>query len=307
MIQVQNLVKTYADRTVLREISFNVEKGEVVGFLGPNGAGKTTTMRILAGCLGPTSGEVKINGKNILEAPIETKTKVGYLPEIPPVYGDMNVESYLNYVAQLKMCVGDEMRENVSYAMEKAGLIDVRRRWIQNLSKGYQQRVGIAQALLGHPEVLIFDEPTVGLDPSQVMEIRDLIGSLKNRHTVLLSSHILSEVEANCEKVIIINQGKIAAFGKLSELKKDLQSKKLKIRVRTPSSDLKSALQKIEGITNVNSFHSDLYELSMSRDVHDQVAQTVLNSQAGLLELKEDEFMLEDVFINITKNEGELS
>ena len=309
MIQVRNLVKKYMDRTVLSQLSFNVEKGEVVGFLGPNGAGKTTTMRILAGCLSPTSGEVKINGKNILDAPIESKMKVGYLPEVPPVYIDMNVKSYLKYVARLKMCVGREVQENVSYVMEKTGLTDVSHRWIQNLSKGYQQRVGIAQSLLGRPEVLVFDEPTVGLDPSQVIEIRKLIGSLKNHHTVLLSSHILSEVEANCEKVIIINEGKIAVSGKLSDLKKKMNLKNLRVRVRQASSQLTSALQAVEGVKNVVQVHSDLYEVSMSQDAHDQIAQTVINSKAGLIELKEDEFILEDIFINITRqnNKGESS
>ncbi len=299
MIQVQNLVKKYMDRTVLRQLSFNIEKGEVVGFLGPNGAGKTTTMRILAGCLGPTSGEVKINGKNILDAPIETKTKVGYLPETPPVYGDMKVESYLKYIGRLKMCTS--LQESVSYAMEKAGLKEVRHRWIQNLSKGYQQRVGIAQALLGNPDVLIFDEPTVGLDPSQVIEIRELIGNLKHRHTVLLSSHILSEVEANCEKVIIINNGEIAVSGKLSDLKRKLHLKNLRVRVQKPSSQLVSELQKLEGVKDVSQVQSNAYEVTMSQDVHDQVAKVVVDSKAGLMELKEDEFMLEDVFINITR------
>ena len=302
MIQVQNLVKKYADRTVLHGLSFRVDKGEVVGFLGPNGAGKTTTMRILTGCLAPTSGEVQINGKDILTAPTEIKKKIGYLPEVPPVYLDMNVESYLKYVSGLKMCSLD----SVSYAMEKTGLQGVRRRWIQNLSKGFQQRVGIAQALLGQPEVLIFDEPTVGLDPAQVVEIRDLIGSLKNNHTVLLSSHILSEVEANCEKVIIINNGAIAISGKLSDLKKRINLKHLVVKIKNPSSPFVSEVQKLDGVKGVKEVQSGVYEISIDQDVHDQVAKVSVDSKAGLMELRENEFDLEDVFINITQeNNGD--
>ena len=297
MIQVKNLVKKYADRTVLHGLSFHVEKGEVVGFLGPNGAGKTTTMRILAGCLAPTSGEVQINGQDILTAPAEVKTKIGYLPEIPPVYLDMNVESYLKYVSGLKMCSLD----HVSYAMKKTGLQSVRHRWIQNLSKGFKQRVGIAQALLGQPEVLIFDEPTVGLDPAQVVEIRDLIGSLKDNHTVLLSSHILSEVEANCKKVIIINNGSIAISGKLSDLKKRLNLKHLIVKIKNTSSPFVSEVQKLEGVKNVAELQSGTYEISVDQDIHDRVAKISVDTNAGLMELRENEFDLEDIFINITK------
>ncbi|MDE0152096.1 MAG: ATP-binding cassette domain-containing protein [Bdellovibrionales bacterium] len=306
MIRVQNLTKKYGDRLALDQVSFSVAGGEVVGFLGPNGAGKTTTMRILTGCLAPTSGTAEIDGKDVFEYPVQTKEKLGYLPEIPPLYGDMYVEDYLKYVGQIKRCPARQLKDQVDSCVKKTGLSQVRSRLIQNLSKGYRQRVGIAQALMNNPDVLILDEPTVGLDPAQVIEIRGLIGDLKHHHTVILSTHILSEVEANCERVIIIHQGKVAVTGELSELRQKMHQKSLSVRVEQPSSQLLSQLQALDGVKEVQD-ERGIYNISVSAEasnVNDLVARTVIDSGAGFLELKENKFNLEDIFIHITRSQG---
>lgn len=307
MIRVQNLTKKYGDRLALDQVSFSVGSGEVVGFLGPNGAGKTTVMRILTGCLAPSSGLVEIDGKDVFEYPIQTKAKLGYLPEVPPLYEDMYVEDYLIYVGQIKRCPAHRIKEQVNSCIKKAGLSQVRSRLIQNLSKGYRQRVGIAQALMNNPDVLILDEPTVGLDPAQVIEIRGLINDLKHHHTVVLSTHILSEVEANCERVIIIHQGKIAVTGKLSELRQQMHQKSLFVRVEKSSTNLLSQLKSLDGVKEVQEEKSKIYNVlvdSGAASVNDSVARTVIDCGAGLLELKENKFNLEDIFIHITRSQG---
>ena len=307
MIRVQNLTKKYGDRLALDQVSFSVSAGEVVGFLGPNGAGKTTTMRILTGCLAPSSGLAEIDGKDVFEYPVQTKEKLGYLPEVPPLYGDMYVEDYLKYVGRIKRCPSRQLKGQVDSCMKKTGLSQVRSRLIQNLSKGYRQRVGIAQALMNDPDVLILDEPTVGLDPAQVVEIRGLINDLKHHHTVILSTHILSEVEANCERVIIIHQGKVAVTGELSQLRQEMHQKSLSIRTEKPSSNLLARLKALGGVKKVQE-EKDLYKIFVDAGavhVNDAIARAVIDCGAGLLELKENKFKLEDVFIHITRSQEE--
>ena len=218
MIEVQNLVKRYGDYEAVKGVSFEVKKGEVLGFLGPNGAGKTTTMRILTGFLPPTSGKIKIAGFDIQEEPMQVKRRMGYLPEAPPLYTDMTVRSFLKFVGKIKGVAKADLDNRIDWSLQKCGLLDVQKRVIANLSKGFKQRVGLAQAILHQPEVLVLDEPTVGLDPKQIREIRELIKELAGEHTVILSTHILPEVAMTCKNVLIINQGKIVAQGALAEI-----------------------------------------------------------------------------------------
>lgn len=222
MIEIQNLTKSYGQIKAVDDISFTVEKGEVLGFLGPNGAGKSTTMNIITGFIPSTEGTVKVNGFDIMESPAEVKRRIGYLPELPPLYMDMTVSEYLNFAADLKNVSKRQKKSQMTDIMDLVKLTDVRGRLIKNLSKGYKQRVGLAQALMGNPEVLILDEPTVGLDPKQIIEIRKLIKALGKQHTIILSSHILPEVSAVCERVVIINKGKIAAVDTPENLSKGM-------------------------------------------------------------------------------------
>ena len=236
MIEVKNLTKRYGDLKAVDDISFSVDSGEVLGFLGPNGAGKSTTMNIITGYISSTSGTVTVDGSEILEEPKKTKAKIGYLPEIPPLYPDMTVRKYLEFMFDLKK-VKLPKKEHVDEVMRLVGLSDMGGRIIKNLSKGYRQRVGFAQALIGNPPVLILDEPTVGLDPKQIIEFRKLIRSLGKKHTVIFSSHVLSEVSATCDRVIVISNGKIVADGKTDELSQSLSGKKkLMITVASESS-----------------------------------------------------------------------
>lgn len=221
MIEVRNLVKEYGEYTAVKNISFSVNKGEILGFLGPNGAGKTTTMRMITGALPPTSGTVILSGFDVLEQPLEIKKRIGYLPETPPLYMDLNVESFLKFVVKIKGVEKSRQKENLEWAMEKCGLTDVRKRLIANLSKGYKQRVGLAQAIINKPDVLILDEPTVGLDPKQIREIRSMIQELSKEHTIILSTHILPEVTMICDRATIIQNGRIVKEGTISELTKE--------------------------------------------------------------------------------------
>jgi len=220
MIEVDGLTKRYRDHVAVSDLSFKVDKGEIVGFLGPNGAGKSTTMRILVGCIPATSGSVKIGGVDVFDEPLEVKRRIGYLPEVPPVYLDMTVREYLSFVARIKSVRSKALRSEVSRVAEKAGVDHILPRLIRNISKGYRQRVGIAQALVGDPELLILDEPTVGLDPIQIEQVRRLITELgeSKKHTIILSTHILSEVKATCRRIIMIARGKIAADAPIAEL-----------------------------------------------------------------------------------------
>ncbi|MEM6730568.1 MAG: ATP-binding cassette domain-containing protein [Myxococcota bacterium] len=227
MIEISGLTKRYRDFTAIEDVSFTVRKGEIVGFLGPNGAGKSTTMRILTGFLPASSGSAKVAGFDVLETPREVKRRTGYLPEVPPVYADLTVTEYLRFVGKLKSLRGDALSAEVERVIERVSLQDVARRLIRNLSKGFQQRTGFAQALLGNPDVLVLDEPTVGLDPRQIGEVRELIKELAGEHTVVLSTHILQEVTATCQRVVIISRGRIVADDALDALLKRHPGKKL--------------------------------------------------------------------------------
>ncbi len=248
MIKAENLVKTYGSNYALNDVSFEIGEGEVVGLLGPNGAGKSTAMNILTGYLAATSGKVTVGGIDLSEDPIGAKKLIGFLPEQPPVYPEMTVEEYLNFVYELKGCTLDRAA-HLAEILEVVKLTDVRRRLIRNLSKGYKQRVGIAQALVGDPKVVIFDEPTVGLDPKQILEVRNLIRTLGRRHTVILSTHILAEVQSVCERVIIINRGRIIADERTEDISRTIESGyMMQLKVVGPREQVESALSKLHGV-----------------------------------------------------------
>lgn len=303
MIVAKNLTKKYGKREAIADVSFTVGKGEVVGFLGPNGAGKTTTMKILTGYMSPLRGSVFIDGIDIFLDPIAAKKKIGYLPEMPPVYGEMTVESYLKYVAKLKLCETNKIKSLAAAVMEKTGLTDVRSRLIQNLSKGFKQRVGLAQALVSNPEILILDEPTVGLDPNQVIEMRELLSQLKGQHTIILSTHILPEVQLSCERVVIINEGKIIAQDSIKGLSQKMATQKqVLLTVKNPSQNLITDLRKIESVTDVSA-QGELVtvDLSPKEGINEDIAKAVMAGGYGLLEMANKKFNLEDVFIKLTK------
>lgn len=306
MIEVRNLSKSYGDRPAISNLNFSVKKGEVVGFLGPNGAGKSTTMKIITGSMAPSSGEVRVDGFDVFEDPLEVKRRIGYLPETPPVYFDMFVEDFLHYVAKLKRVEGSKRAAMVKAALEKAQLVDVKGRLIANLSKGYKQRVGLAQALVSDPDVLILDEPTVGLDPKQVAEIRNLIMQLRGQHTIILSTHILPEVQASCDKVIIINRGHIIAEDSLDGLARRMTGGvRLGLRVRRSAETLSKSLSELKGVRAVQAHGSHLdVELDGQDDVIEAVAALAVN-KSGLLEMKSESLSLEDIFLQLTSNEQE--
>ena len=251
MIKAENLVKRYGSNYALNDVSFEIAEGEIVGLLGPNGAGKSTAMNILTGYLSTTSGAAYINGVNILEEPMKAKKLIGFLPEQPPVYPDMTVSEYLNFVYELKGCELDR-EEHLGEILASVKIQDVKDRLIKNLSKGYRQRVGIAQALIGNPKVIIFDEPTVGLDPKQILEVRNLIRTLAKKHTVILSTHILAEVQAVCERVIIINKGRIIANERTDELTKTIEDGyHYRVKICGPQREVEAALEKVRGVKKV--------------------------------------------------------
>lgn len=310
MIQVQNLTKDYGPHRAISDLSFTVNKGDVVGFLGPNGAGKSTTMKIITGFMAPSSGIAQIAGIDVFENPIEVKKRIGYLPETPPVYGDMFVRDYLTYVAKLKKVEKNQIQKQVDYAIEKTNLGQVQKRMIQNLSKGFKQRVGIAQAIVSDPEVLILDEPTVGLDPKQVAEIRDLILSLKGQHTIILSTHILSEVQATCEKVIIINKGKIVAQDTIDRLSQ-LESGHQRLQIRTLK-DVPNMSELLTGVSALRSIQqgSNLQHWTVDLESPEEnialIAERIVQSGSGLLELAPQKVGLEDVFLRLTYGKTEV-
>ncbi|GAB4258796.1 ABC transporter ATP-binding protein [Deferrisoma sp.] len=303
MIQAENLTKYYGDVCALAGVSFHVERGEIVGLLGPNGAGKTTAMKILTCFMPPTSGTARVAGHDIFEEPLKVKRNVGYLPEEPPVYPELTVDEYLSYAGRLKGLSGGALREAKARAMEKCGVDHVARRLIGNLSKGYRQRVGLAQALLHNPPVLILDEPTVGLDPVQILEIRALIKALAQDHTVILSTHIMQEVEAVCGRVIIINEGRIVAVDTADNLRSQMgTSRRILVRVARPSADLVTKLMALDGVLDVEAEDDGLYrvESALDRDVREDVARVAVESGAGLLELTGVAVSLEEVFLKLT-------
>lgn len=309
MIEVKNLTKRYGDLKAVDDISFSVDSGEVLGFLGPNGAGKSTTMNIITGYISSTSGTVTVDGSEILEEPKKTKAKIGYLPEIPPLYPDMTVRKYLEFMFDLKK-VKLPKKEHVDEVMRLVGLSDMGGRIIKNLSKGYRQRVGFAQALIGNPPVLILDEPTVGLDPKQIIEFRKLIRSLGKKHTVIFSSHVLSEVSATCDRVIVISNGKIVADGKTDELSQSLSgNKKLLLTVASESSAVVDELKKIPGVTKaekVRSFAGGLVKYSVSyskdEDIRKDVFSAMVRLDAPIMEMQSGDETLEDMFLKLTQD-----
>ena len=302
MIEVRELCKSYGERQAIFNLSFKIEKGDVVGLLGPNGAGKSTTMKIITGFMAPTSGEAKICGYDVFENPIEVKKRIGYLPEIPPLYTEMTVQEYLKFVAQLKDVQSNRLGGLIEKALTKTQLLDVRHRLIRNLSKGFKQRVGIAQALVSDPEVLVLDEPTVGLDPKQVSEIRELIKELRGEHTIILSTHILTEVQATCNKVIIIHEGKIVAQNSIDEIEKLNQgSIVLNIRTRTPQR-LEERIRGLDGVKQVEGINQTQLRVTIEEkdELIEVIAKVVIDSGVGLIELTPSRANLEDVFLKLT-------
>ncbi|PYG89444.1 ABC-2 type transport system ATP-binding protein [Ruminiclostridium sufflavum DSM 19573] len=314
MIEIQNLTKSYGQIKAVDDISFTVEKGEVLGFLGPNGAGKSTTMNIITGFIPSTEGTVKVCGYDIMENPEEVKRKIGFLPELPPLYMDMTTYEYLNFVADLKLVGKNQKKGQISDVMELVKLVDVRGRLIKNLSKGYKQRVGLAQSLLGAPEVLILDEPTVGLDPMQIIEIRKLIKALGKQHTIILSSHILPEVSAVCERVVIINKGKIAAIDTPENLSKGMGSvSKLSATIAGPKSSIVSSIEEIYGIKYVEPHiekDSDVIEYIIESDKETDIRRPLFFAMAKagypIIELKSLDLSLEEIFLQLTTQEKEV-
>ena len=311
MIEVRNLTKHYGDKIAVNDISFTVEDGEILGFLGPNGAGKSTTMNMLTGYISSTSGTALINGIDILDDPIKAKANIGYLPEIPPLYIDMTVKSYLNFIFDLKKCKLPR-KAHLSAICELCKVTDVKDRIIKHLSKGYKQRVGLAQALIGNPPVLVLDEPTVGLDPKQIIEIRNLIKKLGRTHTVILSSHILSEIQAVCDRGIIINKGEIAADDTADNLSKKISADhRLIVRIEGKKDEILYELRKIPGIKYVRADmerEPGVYEYEMEAeegtDLRREVNKVVQEHGWAILLMKSSELTLEDIFLKITMGEG---
>ena len=312
MINVRHLTKYYGDFLAVDDLSFEIEEGHVYGFLGPNGAGKTTTMNIMTGCLSPTSGQVEVGGYDILEEPDKAKRLIGYLPEQPPLYLNETPEEYLRFVGEAKGLRGEELKRQIEQVVEQVKIGAVRRRRISALSKGYKQRVGIAQALLGSPKVIILDEPTVGLDPIQIIEIRALIKQLGQEHTVILSSHILSEVQAICEKILIIAHGRLVAFDTPDRLESSLLSaSEICFTAEAPAGEVRELLAGVEHLTGAELEEKDgLTQARLKTDAADihavsrQIFFAFADRRRALLELTLKRASLEDIFIELTEGEG---
>ena len=311
MIEVNNLVKRYGNHTAVDHLSFKIEKGKIYGFLGPNGAGKSTTMNMITGYIASTEGTVKIDGHDILEEPEAAKKCIGYLPEQPPLYFDMTVLEYMKFVADLKKIPKDKKATMIEEVMDMVKISDMRNRLIKNLSKGYRQRVGLAEAIMGYPEVIILDEPTVGLDPKQIIEIRTLIKDLKKKHTVILSSHILSEVSAVCDYVLIISHGKLVAsdtpenLGKLAE-----GSNTLEMLIKGEKSQIKQALESIEGVNSVTIEKDEKQNLWSAKvsteennDIREKAFYKMSDINSPIYEMKSKKVSLEEIFLELTASE----
>ncbi|MBI3401006.1 MAG: ABC transporter ATP-binding protein [Acidobacteria bacterium] len=310
MIEVQNLSKRYGRVTAVDDISFKVERGEILGFLGPNGAGKTTTMRILTGYMPATEGKAIVAGFDVFEQPIEAKRRTGYLPETPPLYPDTSVVDYLGFVARIKGVPAAERTQRIQQVMERTRITDVANRLCGKLSKGYRQRVGLAQAIIHNPDVLILDEPTAGLDPKQIIETRELIKELAGTHTIILSTHILPEVSQTCQRVVIINKGHVVAVDTPDNLTARLRgSETMYVQVDTSGADASAALSRLPGVTRVleaeRKDHYISYEIDSERgrDVRRDLARTIVSSGWGLLELRPMRMSLEDIFLSLTTDE----
>jgi ABC-2 type transport system ATP-binding protein len=316
MIAVKDLTKRYAHTTAVDQISFAVAKGQIVGFLGPNGAGKTTTMRVLTCFFPPSAGTATVAGFDVLEQPLEVKKRIGYLPETPPIYPEMETIEYLRFVGRLKGLSGAELEKRVAYVCERCFVADVKHKLLSKLSKGYRQRVGLAQAIIHNPDVLILDEPTAGLDPKQINETRDLIKSLAGDHTIILSTHILPEVEQTCEQVIIINKGKLVATDSVRNLQsrtRGVESLLLEIDGRNGELDSGLVQQRLEQIPGISRAmckerkdHSMIFELESRKGqlVRGDVARAVVESGWDLNELRSAAMSLEEIFLELTRSEA---
>ena len=312
MIKVENLTKRYAGVTALNGVSFEVKRGEIVGFLGPNGAGKSTTMRILTGFIPATSGRVEVAGLDVFEHSLEVRERVGYMPENNPLYVDMRVSEYLRFRAKLKALPRAERKERIPEVMLMCGITEVAQRLIGHLSKGYRQRVGLADALLAEPDLLILDEPTIGLDPVQIRQVRQLIKDLGKRHTILLSTHILPEVEMTCDRVIIIHHGRILASDTPANLMKTLHAGgQVQVEVRGPEAEVEAKLRAVEGVDSVNAKVLDDGYVRMAVtpksgiDPREKIYQTAVSNGWTLRELSFTRTSLEDIFVQITREEDE--
>ena len=305
MITVQSLTKDYGPKRAIENLSFTADKGEVLGFLGPNGAGKTTTIRILTGFMPPTSGVAQIGGHDVIEESLEVRKLVGYMPETVPLYDDMRVYDYLKYMGQLRHL--DSLEDRVEDVLEKIGLLDRSESLIKNISKGMRQRVGLGQALIHEPEVLILDEPTIGLDPKQIREVRNLIQEIGKERTVLLSTHILSEAQQICDRVIIINKGQIVAEDAPENLQNRLSSsRKVSVRVGADPEKAVELIKKVEGVVSIDLNHNGLiqFENPSDQDPRAEVAKLLVEKGFDLLELTPEAVNLEDIFLKLTREES---
>ncbi len=311
MIEVENLTKVYKDVPAVDHVSFKVEKGEILGFLGPNGAGKTTTMRMLTGYLPATSGSARIDGFDVSEQSMEVRKRIGYLPEVPPLYTDMTVEAYLDFVARIKRVAPGDRSGRVEKSMEMAHLTDRRKELIHRLSRGYRQRVGIAQALVHDPDVLILDEPTAGLDPKQIIEVRQLIKGLAGTHTILLSTHILPEVSMTCDRVLIINRGKLVAEDTPENLTTQIRGgDRVRVLVHGEEPALRQALSGVEGIREISVTPlrepgrlTAVIEATPGQDLRGEISARIVGQGLGLYELRSERMSLEEIFLQLTTEE----
>ena len=311
MIEVKNLVKKYGSHLAVDHLNFTVDTGQIYGFLGPNGAGKSTTMNIMTGYLGATEGEVLINGHNILEEPEAAKKCIGYLPEMPPLYTDMKVNEYLRFVAELKKIPKKERQEQIEKVMLMVKIMDVQDRLIKNLSKGYKQRVGLAQAILGFPEIIILDEPTVGLDPKQIIEIRELIRELAKEHTVILSSHILAEIQEVCDYIMIISKGKLVASDTPDRLEEKMSgTETVEILAKASAAEVRAILLNVEHISNIHTQEradktcSARIQTEGGCDIREALFFAFAKNECPLLELQTSRISLEEVFLELTQNDA---
>ena len=309
VIEVRDLTRYYGEKLAIHNVTFSVKKGEVLGLLGPNAAGKTTTMKILTCYMPPTSGEARVAGFDIWEQPLEVKRRIGYLPENPPLYNDLRVMEYLDFVSKIKEIPSNKRKQAIDSAIEKAGLGSVRQQVIGSLSKGYRQRVGLAQALLSDPEILILDEPTVGLDPHQIIEIRELIKNLGGDHTVILSTHILPEVEQTCGRVVIINQGEVVAEDTPENLTRRLRgTERTILEVDGDEAQVDAVLNRFPEVVSVSreklpeNNHLRL-TVELSKDIRKDLARAIIDGGMNLFELHKEAYSLEDIFLHLTTKE----
>ncbi|MCR5690679.1 MAG: ABC transporter ATP-binding protein [Eubacterium sp.] len=306
MIEVKNLVKQYGDHRAVDDLSFHVDQGQIVGFLGPNGAGKSTTMNVITGYIAASQGQVLIDGHDVMEEPEEAKKCIGYLPEIPPLYPDMRVWEYLEFVYELKKCKREDKEEVLEEIMERTQILDVEMRLIKNLSKGYKQRVGLAAAMIGNPKILILDEPTVGLDPKQILEIRDLIRELSKDHTILLSSHIMQEVSAVCNYILIINEGKLVAQGSPDQIAGSVeQYNQIDFTVRAGEAEVKEALEGMEGIRSLEISQEETecqvqVKTDVETDLREEIFFALAEAKKPIVAMNMYQPSLEEAFIALT-------